>query len=471
MQSSRLIFFIVAVSIISSCKEHDIEEEPLIPLPESTTTVNGRTVIKVLGTRNGWVALKETLQPQYRITEPAREISFMNNSFLETSSYKPEKISEVLEEGKSRKKYGWSLNDIAVHPSGDVSAVSVMLDLTAGSEYVLSIKVERFNNDGTRSELELSQLPTTVPQLPAFPLSLDRAKLVAFGEDLFLVARWKHNNIEAFRLSHKSNELKVEWQKLVEPSHFVGAIGIIGGGFDNFHQGDRYCYVYAGADEQGNLYVAAPSSEDLLINHDPYFGDNLLAKANPSDYDFGAAVLTKFSPAGDRIYSELEGMSRQKRLLNMRVDKNGVYFIGRVKTGQEPNSWDAWLLKSDLATGALIYESVVDVRDGDMFWDVSPLTDGSAIAVGTTDYVQNPGGLSVSDARRAAAVMLDVQGKMLGEIDMPQGPASRGSEVMFVNALPNGSVVFAGAHNAPGTHAAVYSDGFIAVRDVVLTFP
>jgi hypothetical protein len=468
MKTIQLIFFSLTALIILSCREHDIKEQPLVPLQESTKEIPGEAVIKVLQTPTGWVALKETLQPQWYITEPKRAIAWMNSDFQETSRYEPEKISEDVEEGQFRKKYGRSLTDVVVHPSGEVTAVSTSIDLTPGGiDYVWDIRVHRFKTDGSIVETLLTQLPVTIPQIPAFPLSLDRAKLVAYGEDVYVVARWKHNIIEAHRLSFIDNEFRVVWQKLVEPGHYVAMIGIIGGGFDNFHQGDRYCYVYAGVDGSGNLYVGAPSSEDLLLNHDPWFNDNLGLQTNPGDYDFGAAVLTKFSSAGDRIYSKLEGMSRQKRLLNMRVDDNGVYFIGRVKTGMDPNSWDAWLLKTDLATGGTIFESTIDVRDGDMFWDVDAVEGGNSIAVGTTDYVQNPGGLSVSDARKAAAIVLDAQGRKVREIGLPQGPSERGSEAMFVTVLRNGSIVFAGAHNAPGTHAPVYSDGFIAVRDLV----
>jgi hypothetical protein len=241
-------------------------------------------------------------------------------------------------------------------------------------------------------------------------------------------------------------------------------IGIIGGGFDNFHQGDRYFFVYAGVDGQGNLYVAAPSTEELIYNHDLYFGENLMAGTDPANYHFGVAILSKFSSDGHRVFSRVASHERQKRLLNMRVTDEGVFLAGRMRMNLEANGWDAWAYATDL-NGNVIYDNAIDIRDGDMFWDISPIAGGGALAVGTTDYIQNPAGLSVSDARKAAAIVLDAQGRKVREIELPQGPATRGSEAMYVEVLPNGSVVFAGAHNAPGTHASVYSDGFIAVRD------
>lgn len=447
---STLALPLILTAFIFSCKDH-LDKDPELPIPESTTIINGQAVIKGLPLKNGWVVLKETLQPQLFYTQPMREISWMNSNFNETSNYKPAD--------------GWSLIDAVVHPSGHVSAISVKLDMKNGADYAWYMKVQRFKTDGSIVETDLSPLPVTTDPSPATPFSYDRAKLVVFGENLYVVARWKFNIIEASRLVFSNNQLTVDWQQTVEPDHFVGLVGIIGGGFDNFHQGDRYCFVYAGVDGKGDLYVAAPSSEELLTNHDTYFKEDLMSQADPAVFDFGVAVLTKFSSQGERLYAKLEGHSRFKRLINMRVSDDGVYLVGRVKTGQEANSWDAWMYAADGSTGNEMYESTIDLQDGDMFWDVEPLTGGGTIAVGSSAYTQNPSGLSVSDSRKATAVVLDAQGKMTGTIELPQGPSERGSEAMSAKYLGHGRILFTGVHNAPGTHAAVYCDGFIAVRE------
>jgi hypothetical protein len=441
-----------AAIILSSCKDEfeEPDNRPVAePIPESTTVITGQAVVKVLPHTGGWVALKETLQPQYYVTQPKREIAWLNPGLSERSNYKPAD--------------GWSLLDAVVHPSGHVSAVSIKIVMGTG-DYTMHIKMIRFNSSGDIFETEIFQLPNAEPQMPVFPGSLDRVKLVAYGEDVYVVARWRYNEIQAHSLRFEDNQFKVNWKKWVEPPAYVGIIGIIGGGFDNFHQGDRYFFVYADVDGQGNLYVAAPTTEEMIYNHDLYFGENLMAGTDPANYHFGVAVITKFSSNGNRVYSKLASHSRQKRLLNMRVTDEGVFLTGRMKMDLQANGWDAWVYATDL-NGNVIYDNTVDIRQGDMFWDINPLPGGGALAVGTTDYIQNPGGLSVSDARKAAAIVLDSQGKKVSEIELPQGPATRGSEAMFVGVLPNGSVIFAGAHNAPGTHAAVYSDGFIAVRD------
>jgi hypothetical protein len=441
---SALIFFLAI-----ACTDHDLAEEKIVP--EASVSVQGKAVIKVLPISGGWMTLQETFQPQFLFTIPQREISWLNSDFSERRKYTTTE--------------GWALIDAIVHPSGQTSAVSVHLDFT--ETYALRIRLSRFKVDGSEIQFELDRLPLPPgPHELVFPGSMDRIRLVAFGEDVYVVARWADNEVQAYRLSFNGSTFHTQWMEWVEPSAFIGSLGIIGGGFDNFHQGDNSFFVYPGVDSKGNLYVVVPSTADVLPNHDAYFHENLMALANPASYDFGLAIVTKFSPDGNRMFATLAGSpSRYKRLLNMRVSDDGIYMVGRIKTGMEANSWDAWILTLNPENGVIKYESTIDIADGDMLWDVSPLPGGDALAVGTTGYTQNPSGLSVSDARSAAAFLLDYQGKVLKQISLPQGPPERGSEAMSVNLIGHGNAVFSGVHNAPGTHATVYADGFIAVRN------
>jgi hypothetical protein len=447
----NILPFVLLITLSLSCDfEHEVG--PLPHLPESTTQVQDKAVIKVLPYAQGFISLQETLQPQYLVTQPKRELIWLSTDLQVLSSFTPPAT--------------WSLIDAAVHPSGEVSAALINLDITRS--HLLEIKVLRFRLDGSIIELLLEPLPVAGERTRYFPASLDRIRLEAYHEDLYVVARWEYNEVEAFRIGFSNGNYMVKWQTQVEPDAYAGSIGIIGGGYDNFHQGDRYFFVYTGVDTQGNLYVVVPSHEDLLTSHDAKFNDNLLADADPGTYDWGVAILTKLSPTGERKYSKLHGRLTNKRLINFRVGEGSLYFIGRVKTGSEPDSWDAWLLTADAATGIKKQESQIDFNGGDMFWDVSPLSDGGAVAVGSTGYVQNPGGLSVSDARQAMALVIDGHGKATREIVLPQGPPERGSEAMFIRFGGKNSMIIGGVHNAPGTHAEVYCDGFIAVRDFVL---
>jgi hypothetical protein len=150
----------------------------------------------------------------------------------------------------------------------------------------------------------------------------------------------------------------------------------------------------------------------------------------------------------------------------MRIAGDGVVLLGRVKTGNEPVSWDGWVLKFLTATAEVEYERDVDLQDGDMFWDAAALDGGRLLAVGSTNYTQNPNGLSVSDARDPLALVLDARGKVEKRIALSTGPAGRGSEAMSVSSVSGNEIAISGVHDAPGTHAAVFSDAFLVVRGV-----
>jgi hypothetical protein len=209
--------------------------------------------------------------------------------------------------------------------------------------------------------------------------------------------------------------------------------------------------------------VVVPSTADVLPAHDAFFGEHLLAAADPDHFDHGVSVITRLSPEGARSYAVLSGLGTNKRLLNVRASAQTLWLTGRTRTGNEPGSWDGWIQSFEASTGQARSEHLVDVQEGDMFWDLAPLDDGSVLAVGSTNYTQNPSGLSVSDARDNLAVSVGPDGVVRQRVTLPAGPAGRGNEVTAVRVI-NGWGMFAGLKNGPGTHAEVFSDAFLSLR-------
>jgi len=418
----------------------------------STYVFSGTAAVKVMPARGGrWMLLLETLQPQLLVTAPLRTAALLGLNGDVASTYDA--------------PAGWILLDAVAHPSGDVSLLTLRADLA--ESYPLRVVVVRSGADGTRTEAELSRLspPDAREAGPAFLFSLDRARLVARGGDLFAVVRWANNSVQAYRLGFEERRLEQRWDAWVEPPADLFLLGIIGGGFDNFHQGDNSAFVYADADESGNLYVAVASTPDVLSAHDAFFGEDLSSGTDPDNFDFDTAVVTRFTPDGVRSYAKLLGHpGRSKRLLNMRAVRDSVVLLGRMKTGSEPGSWDGWILAARGASGEVVYERNVDVQNGDMFWDVAPLGSDHLLAVGSTDYLQNPAGLSVSDARDPLALVLDSLGSVEKRIALPRGPAGRGSEAMSASVSERNQLAISGVQNAPGTHAQVFSDAFLVLQ-------
>ena len=75
------------------------------------------------------------------------------------------------------------------------------------------------------------------------------------------------------------------------------------------------------------------------------------------------------------------------------------------------SGWNAFtaLVGHDGAPGPY---SVVDVDRGDVLFDVAPLPSGRYLALGTTGYVQNPSGESISEAAQPLLVLLNNDGSL-----------------------------------------------------------
>jgi len=407
--------------------------------------------VKVARAADGWLALLETLQTQLIVTVPARQIVLLDGR-LDTV----ETFDAVA---------GWTLIDAVAHPSGDVTALYDRVDYS--DPFPLRVQLSRYRPDGSRVDTEVAPVaPPGADPGTLFMASVDRARLAAAGEDVIVAARWAGNSVYAYRFGFDAGGFRQAWATRVEPEADVAVLGIIGGGFDNFHQGDSPIFVYVDLDAAGNTYVAVAATESVLEKHDAAFGDKLLDGADPASFDFGTAVLTKLDAQGGRVYAKLLGTpGRQKRLLGMRAGDGSVFLLGRIKTGTAPESWDAWILSAAADTGALLRESTVDLDRGDMLWDAAPLPAQTVLAVGSTGYTQNPSGLSVSDARAALAVVLDGHGAVEKRLDLPHSDGGRGDEAISV-VIAGGRLAIAGMLDGPGTHAEVHSNGFLDVRDV-----
>jgi hypothetical protein len=415
--------------------------QPLVP---RDATLSGTAAVRVEPwTDRRWIVLVETLQPQLLVTMPQRKLVWLDSELRVIREYLP--------------PAGRLLIDFTVHPSGAATAVEIE---PAPSNEVL---VKPFRTWLSRSlsdgRLVSAQLDPGLPD-PAetrrIVFSLDRARISAS-------VRWSDNSVRAHRLAFLEEAFHPTRTTLVEPGADLLAIGIIGGGFDNFHQGDRTAFVYLDVDSTGAAYVVVPSTPDVLTAHDAFFGDHLLDGADPDHFDYGVSVITRLSPEGARSYAVLSGLGNGKRLLNVRATAQTLWLTGRIRTGNEPGSWDGWIQSFGASTGQVRSEHLVDVQDGDMFWDLAPLGDGSLLAVGSTHYSQNPSGLSVSDARDNLAVSVGPDGAVRQRVTLPVGPAGRGNEVTSVRVI-DGWGMFAGLTNGPGTHAEVFSDAFLSLR-------
>jgi len=155
----RRLFLAVGVSL--SCGKPVAS----VPAPREVRFA-GTAAVRVSPARSGeWLLLLETLQPQLLITSPIRSAGLLGAGPDIVRTYgAPE---------------GWIL-------------------------------ISRFGPGGAVADLELLRLPppSGIEPPPTFMASLDRARIVAHGEDLFAAVRSANNSVQAYRLAFYGRRLE-----------------------------------------------------------------------------------------------------------------------------------------------------------------------------------------------------------------------------------------------------------------------
>ena len=107
---------------------------------------------------------------------------------------------------------------------------------------------------------------------------------------------------------------------------------------------------------------------------------------------------------------------------------------------------------------------MIDVDRGDVLFDVAALPGGRYLALGTTGYVQNPSGASISEAAQPLLVLLHSDGSVAENLGYTGG--ARHNQLTTVAAL-NGRWLLGGMIDGPGTHSGdtdhklIVADGFV----------
>jgi hypothetical protein len=108
--------------------------------------------------------------------------------------------------------------------------------------------------------------------------------------------------------------------------------------------------------------------------------------------------------------------------------------------------------------------NVIDVDRGDVLFDVTALPSGRYLALGTTGYIQNPSGASISEAAQPLLALLNPDGSLAQNLGYPSG--ARHNQLTTI-APRNGRWILGGMVNGPGTHSGdanrdlVVADGFL----------
>ena len=439
----------LAMALLVGCATK--ETPPTPPDNIVDLAVTGQTVTKVRTAGSEVVLLEERLTSIFE-DGPQRTLGILQSDGHTVHTYMP--------------PTGWSLVDFAVHPSGDISAI-----LTTARE----VRIVRLDANGSiRSDQPfLDSAAATDPFFnyaagikddtalqPA--LMHDAARLAPLGESLAVVLRTGRNAIVAYRLDPDVNGVyQRSWRTLVEPGSSILFLGITSGSFDVFRQLQNHLRIYVDVGATGTLAIGvvnAPMLNFTFRAHTDYFGEPIAASIG--------ALLTRVASAdGRRLGSTAIDTRERAELHGLRAMPNGFMLVGRVlsEVRSDGTGWDAFtaFVGPDGTPGPY---SVVDVDRGDVLFDVAALPSGRYLALGTTGYVQNPSGESISEAAQPLLVLVNNDGSLAQNLGYVGG--ARHNQLTTIATL-NGHWLLGGMINGPGTHSGdtqrelIVADGFL----------
>jgi hypothetical protein len=423
------------------------------PSNEVDLAVVGQTVTKVRTAGNEVVLLEERLTSIFE-DGPERTLAILQSDGHTAQPYLPPP--------------GWSVVDFAVHPSGDISVI-----LTTARE----VRIVRLDPKGSiRSNQPL--LDTAAPTDPFFnyagglkdddalqpALMHDAARLAPLGENVAVVLRTGRNAIVAYRLDpDASGAYQRSWRTLVEPGSSILEVGITSGSFDVFGQLQNHLRIFVDvdADTPATLAVGvvnAPMANFTFRAHAEYFSEPIAAST-------GVLLTRVATDDGRRLGSTVIDTHDVGELHGVRATPSGFVLVGRVlsEVRSDGSGWNAFTasVRRDGTAGPY---SVVDVDRGDVFFDVAALPSGRYLALGTTGYVQNPFGASISEAAQPLLVVLNSDGSLAQNLGYSGG--ARHNQLTTIVPL-NGRWLLGGMINGPGTHSGdadrklIVADGFL----------
>ncbi len=430
---------------------------PPAPTPVISVSTTGFATIKVRSQARGYVVLEERLTSIFE-QGPARRIhAALNNSAASGIYTVPT---------------AWSVIDFALHPSGDITVA--LADL----RNVRLVRLDRFAM--VRHELALTD--AQAPLDPYFEyeggvkddsamvptLMRNAVRLAPLGEDVGVALRTGRNAVVAYRYNSAANGYTRAWRTLVEPGTEIGARLLVTGSFDTFGQLENHIGITFDADAQGNMavgVVGASYHSFLFKAHAQYFGE-------PINANYGV-LITRLTATGTRLGTTLVNTGRISEAHSLRATNGNFSLVGRVFSEQrgDGTGWNAYVAIVNGTSGDLHAYRVLDFDRGDVLFDIAPLAQGRYLVGGTTGYIQNPGGASISEEGQPVLAVLEEDGSLRQRIPFTGG--LRQNQVRSLWQHSTGNWLIGGMVNGPGTHSGdsalslITADGF--VLETVLT--
>lgn len=414
----------------------------------------GATVLKLRASAaaTAWFALTEKPHPFMDVVVMERTLRALDGAGKALYTWTP--------------PAGWTLVDMALHPSGQASVV-----LSDGAR----LRLARIDGAGkTLANWELADPQVALDRFYGQPNSVrdrnalapwktrDAARLAPAGEGLGLLIRAGGNNVVAYRIDYQAGAFQQRWRTLVEPGVHLDPQRPLSGSFDPFEGVENHWKVFLDVDAAGRFAVgvlATPRS-DVAEAHAAYFGEAL-----PAGFTHGV-LLTTLDPNGRRLRTQAIDARNKAELHAVTWSGDTVLLGGRVRTSRPDDSagWDGWFARAEASGQRAADYRVIDVDRGDAVLGLLPLDDGGVLLAGATGYTQNPNGESVSETSAPLLLRMAPASGALTRLAVPAGP--RGNQVRALAAFGAGWLI-ANTENLPGTHTHDADERLISADAVV----
>jgi len=427
------------------------------PQPPIEHAVQGRFVLRVQGTAADYAALEEAPMP-YQGDPPGAPIDRRIRTAAGDTYAAPE---------------GWSLIDMARHPSGALSAV------LATQRALRLVRLDRRARVLSDTPLADGQAPLDpyyddgglkddTSLLPLF--TRDAVRLAALGEDLAVALRTGRHAVVAYRYAHTAQGYEQRWRRLVEPGTTVMARHLTSGSHDTYGQLVNHFQVLLAAHAQDGIAVAVPAAphNGAFAAHAAHFlvpqpGDPASLPALP---DHGA-IVTRLDGQGRHLGATFFDTGGPTQVYALRALEGGWALAGRHKVEGQQGGWNGFAAWIDGA-GRLQRHAVLHAEEDDVLFDIAALPGGRHLIAGATGYRQNPAGASISDEGAPLLAVLDAQGRIAQRLPLPASP---GQNPVRSLEGQGGRWLVAGMRGGPGTHTAdadparLRADGYVREVD------
>ncbi len=431
------------------------------PPPPVDHAVPGRFVLRVasLGSSSGYVALEEKPRP-YRDGLPSAPV----DRRIRIGGQGAGHVYTPPED--------WSLIDMALHPSGEISAV------LATHRALRLVRLDAQARELTRAELTDPAAPLDPyydqggikDDTAMLPLhTRDAVRLAALGEDLAVALRTGRHAVVAYRYAHTAQGGYTQrWRSLVEPGTTVMARYLTSGSHDTYGQLANHFQVLLAANAHGDLAVAVPAAphNNAFAAHAAHFFATPEGPVPPELPDYGA-IVTRLDGQGRNLGAAFVDTGGPTQVFALRALETGWALAGRHKVAGQEGGWNGFAAWLDGA-GRLQRHAVLHVEEDDVLFDIAALPGGRHLVAGATGYRQNPAGASISDDGAPLLAVLDAQGRVAQRLALPAGPGQnpvRSLEGQGGRWLVGGMLGGPGTHTADADPARLRADGY--VREVL----